>query len=164
MTPRQTTWTDRLFWVAIGIKGLDGGLQLLAGVLLLFIRPSTVTGLAHLVLTRDLLGNPSGTLAIHFEAATEHFAEGSTRLFAITYLLLHGAIKLALVIALLRKVMPAYPIAAVVLSAFVVYELFRATRTHSIALPIFAAMDILIIVFVVREYLQLRHDRSAGQT
>jgi uncharacterized membrane protein len=162
MATRQTTWTDRLFWVAIAVKGLDGGLQLIGGLVLLVIRPSVVTGLAHMVLTRDLLGNPNGLFALHFEAATEHFAQGGTRWFAITYLLLHGVVKVALVIALVRKVMPAYPIAAVVLGAFVIYEVFRAVRTHSIALPIFAAIDVLIIIFVVREYLELRRERATA--
>ena len=57
---------------------------------------------------------------------------------------------------------PAYPIAAVVLGAFVVYEVVRATRTHSIALPIFAAIDVLIIIFVVREYRELRRQRATA--
>jgi uncharacterized membrane protein len=51
-----------------------------------------------------------------------------------------------------------------VLGAFVVYEIFRAVHTHSIALPIFAAIDIVIIVLVIREYLQLRRERAAAAT
>jgi uncharacterized membrane protein len=163
MATRHTTWTDRLFRVAIAVKGLDGGLQLIGGLVLLVIRPSAVTGLAHMVLTRDLLGSPSSPFALHFQAATENFVQGSTRWFAITFLLLHGVVKVALVIALVRKIMPAYPIAAVVLGAFVVYEVFRAVRTHSIALPIFAAIDVLIIIFVVREYLELRRERATAR-
>jgi uncharacterized membrane protein len=64
------------------------------------------------------------------------------------------------VFALLKKVMPMYPVAAVVLAGFVVYELWRAVHTHSIALPFFAALDIVIIVLVMREYRQLRRERA----
>ena len=64
--------------------------------------------------------------------------------------------KLALVVALLRRWVPAYPVAIAVLGAFVVYEVYRATRTGSILLPVLAALDIAIIVVIVREYRLLR--------
>jgi len=60
--------------------------------------------------------------------------------------------------------MPLYPVAAVVLGAFVVYEVYRAVNTHSIALPIFAAIDVVIIILVIREYQQLRRERAESTT
>jgi uncharacterized membrane protein len=68
-------------------------------------------------------------------------------------------VKLALVLALLRRWVPAYPVAVVVLGVFVVYEVYRATRTGSILLPALAALDVAIIAVVVREYRLLRRDR-----
>ncbi|MGH3786695.1 MAG: DUF2127 domain-containing protein [Pseudonocardiaceae bacterium] len=78
----------------------------------------------------------------------------------MVYLGLHGVVKLALVAVLLRRWLPAYPIAVVVLGAFVVYELYRATRTGSMLLPLLAALDIAIIVVIVREYRLLRRERT----
>lgn len=112
------------------------------------------------MVTRDLLGDHEGTLARHLELAAGHFAEGRT--FAVVYLLAHGLIKLGLVWALAKKVIRAYPVAAVVLSAFVVYEIFRAIHTQSLALPFFAALDVVIVVLVLREYRQLKRDRVAA--
>ncbi len=160
----NSTTTDKLFRVAIAIKGLDGLGQLVLAIVLIFIPPTAITGLANDVVTRDLLGDPDGTLATHLQTAAHNFADGSSRAFAIGYLLLHAVIKLGLVAALLRKIMPLYPVAVVVLGAFVAYELYRAVRTHSIALPIFAAIDIVIIILVVREYLQLRRERAGSAT
>jgi uncharacterized membrane protein len=160
----NSTTTDKLFRVAIAIKGLDGLGQLVLGIVLIFIPPTVITGLANDVVTRDLLGDPGGTLSTHLQTAAHNFADGGSRAFAIGYLLLHAVIKLGLVAALLRKIMPLYPVAVVVLGAFVVYELYRAVRTHSIALPIFAAIDIVIIILVVREYLQLRRERATSAT
>jgi uncharacterized membrane protein len=154
----RRSMTERLFRIAIGIKGLDGGLQLLAGIVLIFVPATAITRLVDMVVTRELVGDPTGKLAVHLHAVANHFA-GGTRSFAIVYLLLHGIIKLALVVALWRKLMPAYPIAVAALGVFVVYEFLRATRTHSIALPIFAALDLVIIALVIREYLQLRRER-----
>ncbi|MFC0432200.1 DUF2127 domain-containing protein [Kutzneria buriramensis] len=160
----NSTTTDKLFKVAIAIKGLDGLGQLVLGIVLIFVPPTLITGLANEVVTRDLLGDPSGTLSTHLETAAHNFADGSSRAFAIGYLLLHAVIKLGLVAALLRKIMPLYPVAAVVLGAFVVYEVYRAINTHSIALPIFAAIDVVIIILVIREYQQLRRERAESST
>lgn len=162
MQRNPTTWTDRLFRIAVLLKGLDGGFQLVAGIALLFIPAKAITDLVQLIATRDLVGNPAERLAAtHLQTAVQDLVGGGTRTFVIIYLLVHAVIKLGLVIALLRKVTPAYPIAAVALAVFVVFEVLRAIQTHSVALPIFAALDVLIIVLVVREYLHLRRERVA---
>jgi uncharacterized membrane protein len=160
---RRSGGTDRLFRIAVILKGIDGGVQLLGGLLLIVVPPAAITGLANAIITRDLLGDPGGTLAQHLQTAASSFAGGGgggTRLFAIIYLLAHGVIKLALVWALLRKILIAFPIGVVVLTGFVVYEVWRAAHTHSIALPIFAALDVVIIVLVIREYFKLRRERA----
>jgi uncharacterized membrane protein len=69
-------------------------------------------------------------------------------------------VKLALVAALLRRWLPAYPIAVVLLGTFVVYELYRATRTGSVLLPLLAVLDIAIIAVIMREYRLLRRERT----
>jgi uncharacterized membrane protein len=154
--------TEKLFRVAIALKGIDGAVQVLGALLLVIVPSTAITGLAHAVITRDLLGDPSSVLARHLQTAAENFADGSTKTFAVVYLLAHGLIKLGLVVALGRKIVRAYPVAAVVLGAFVVYEVIRAVHTHSIALPFFAALDLVIIVLVLREYRELRAQRSAS--
>ncbi|RKT83853.1 Uncharacterized membrane protein [Saccharopolyspora antimicrobica] len=155
----QNTLTDKLFLAAVLIKGLDGAVQLIGGIVLAFLPPDTITRLAHAIVTRDLVGPPEGALAGHFEEAVRHFADGD-RTFVIAYLLLHGAIKLVLVIALLRKILPMYPVAVAALGLFVVFEVLRAARTGSIVLPLLAAIDVVIIILVVKEYLELRHRRT----
>nr|WP_051114892.1 DUF2127 domain-containing protein [Actinokineospora enzanensis] len=134
------------------LKGADGGIQLVCGIVLALVPPMVVSGLVHALITRDLVGDPDGSIAHHLEHATQEFVDGGTRAFAIFYLVLHGIIKLALVVALLRKIRWAYPVAAVVLAAFVVYEVYRSFRTGSVALPVFAAIDVVVIWLVLREY------------
>ncbi len=158
MSKAPKTTTEKLFDIAITVKGIDGAAQIIGAIVLAIIPPSVITGLAHSIVTRDLVGDQEGTLAHHLTKAAADFADGSTRWFALIYLLVHGLIKIGLVLALLRKIMPMYPVAVAVLGGFVFYELYRAIRTHSIALPIFAAIDIVIIILVLREYRQLRQE------
>jgi uncharacterized membrane protein len=158
----QKSGTDRMFAVAITIKGIDGGLQFLGALLLMVIPPTLITGAANMIITRDLLGDPSGTLSTHLAEAADHFANGSSRWFAIIYLLAHGVIKLVLVWALVKRVMWMFPVSVVVLAGFVVYEVWRAVHTHSIALPIFAAIDVVIIILIIREYQKLRREHQVA--
>jgi uncharacterized membrane protein len=149
--------TERLFRIAMFVKGLDGAVELIGAIALLLVPATLVNQLVADVISRDLVGSPDGFLARHLVAGTAEFASGN-RTFVILYLGLHGIVKLALVVALLRRWMPAYPVAAVVLSVFVAYELYRAVRTSSVVLPVLAAVDVLIIILVVREYLLLRRE------
>ena len=147
--------TERLFKLAMLIKGVDGAAELIGAILLLVVPGAAVQHLVAAIIGRDLLGPPDGFLARHLVAGTAEFASGS-RTFVVLYLGLHGIVKLALVFALLRRWVPAYPVAAVVLGVFVVYELYRAVHTGSVILPLLAALDILIIIMVIREYRLLR--------
>ncbi|MGE3286068.1 MAG: DUF2127 domain-containing protein [Pseudonocardia sp.] len=146
---------DRLFRAALLIKGVDGAAEFGAAVILALLPALTLQRLVADVLVRDMLGSSHGLIARHLETVSDAFANGS-RTFAVVYLGLHGLLKLGLVVALLRRWLPAYPVAAVVLGAFVAYELYRAVTHGSLVLPLLAALDALILVLVVREYRMLR--------
>lgn len=145
----------RLYRIALLAKGLDGAVELVLAIVLLVLPQQAVHRLVADVVTRDLLGPPDGTLSRHFVAGTAEFASGD-RTFVLAYLALHGLIKLALVVALLREWRAAYPAAIVVLGIFVGYEVYRATQTGSLLLPFLAVFDAAVIVLVWREYRALR--------
>jgi uncharacterized membrane protein len=147
--------TERFFKVALILKGLDGAAELVAAVVLLLVPAAAVDRLVAEVVSRDLLGPPDGFLARHLMAGTAEFASGN-RAFVLAYLGLHGAVKIGLVVALLSRWRPAYPVAAAVLGVFVAYEVLRAVRTGSMVLPFLAALDVIIIVLILREYRLLR--------
>lgn len=151
--------TERLFRAALLVKGIDGAAELVAAVALLLVPGATVHRLVADVLARDLLGSADGPVARHVATVADQFAAGN-RTFAVVYLGLHGVVKIGLVVALLRRWQPAYPVAIAVLGAFVGYELYRAVRTGSLLLPALALLDIAIIVVILREYRLLRRGRS----
>jgi uncharacterized membrane protein len=152
--------TDRvaghsLFRTALLLKGLDGAVELFAAVALVVATPDVLEGFVRVVLEHHLLGGPQSDLAVRFARGEEQLV-GAGRTFAVVFLALHGLIKCGLVVAMARRIRPAFPVAAAVLGLFVVYEIYRATRTGSVLLPLFAALDLLIIALIVREYLRLR--------
>jgi len=145
---------EGLFRTALLVKGLDGAVELLVAAVLAFGVAAPLDELVRAVLDHHLLGGRYGVLAERF-AAAEGRLTGPDRTFAVVYLGLHGLIKCGLVVAMARRVRPAYPVAAVVLGVFVAYELYRAAHTGSILLPVFAAIDLGIIVLILREYRRL---------
>jgi uncharacterized membrane protein len=155
MADARARRTERWFKAALLLKGLDGAAELVAAVALLLVPAAAVDRLVAVVVSRDLLGPPDGFLARHLMAGTAEFAAGN-RTFVLVYLGLHGVVKIGLVAALLSRWRPAYPVAAAVLGVFVAYEVLRAVRTGSVVLPFLAALDVVIIVLVLREYRMLR--------
>jgi uncharacterized membrane protein len=74
-------------------------------------------------------------------------------------------VKLGLVVALLRQVLPAYPVAAGVLAVFCAYEVYRAVDRDAWSMWAAAALDLVVVVLVLREYRRLRsRRRRAGGT
>jgi len=141
------------------IKGIDGVLELIGGGLLLVVPPSAITVLARSLTQHELSADPQDLVATHVRAAAEHLTgSAGTRRFGVLFLIGHGAIKLLLVYALVRRIRPAYPVAIMFLAAFVLYESYRFAMSSSVPLLIFAALDTGITAMVIREYLGLRRD------
>ncbi|MGY1729983.1 DUF2127 domain-containing protein [Geodermatophilus sp. SYSU D01045] len=157
------TTTDRLLRAALFVKGLDGATELLAGLALLAAGPRALDGLTRGVVGHHLLGSPDGAPAGRVLAGEA--ALGADRTFAVVYLTLHGLVKLGLVVALLREVRPAYPVAAAVLGVFGVYEVYLAVDRGSWGMWAAGGLDLLLTALVLREYRRLRsRRRRAGGT
>ena len=148
----RRTPLDWFYDIGVIIKGIDGAIEFLAG-LVLWISPRVV----HLVLTA-IAGE-----AREGKTATRHFIAGyvarldsqlarSGLVFLIVFLVIHGAVKLALVYCLLRKIHRAYPIALAVLTAFLAYQIYALVTAPSIGFVIFTVLDAIIIYLVYREY------------
>ena len=86
--------------------------------------------------------------ARHLSLASEHFAA--------IYLLIHGAIKIALVGALLKHKLWAYPIAGVVFGVFIIYQIYRFTLTHGVGLIALSLFDLVVIWLICLEYRALK--------
>ena len=156
-TPRQKL--HRLFEIGIIIKGVDGVLEILGGVLFLFVSPRTLNSIVIFLTAHELSEDPHDLVARWLRHAVENLSS-DTKLFASVYLLIHGLIKVFLVAGLLRGKLWAYPTALGVLGTFILYQLYRFTHTHSLALLAFTVFDIVIVFLVWREY---RVQRRPGE-
>jgi uncharacterized membrane protein len=146
----------RSFQLGITLKGVDGLLESIAGIVLA-IDPSLLNRFGLTLWASELLRHP-GRLSQHLAHASENLAYASPG-FAAAYLVLHGGVKIILVIALWANKLWAYPLAIFAFGAFVFYQVLRFTHTHSIGLVLLTIGDIAIIWLTWMEYLEQKRLR-----
>jgi len=151
--PERDRALDRTFEVTVVLKGLDGLLETVGGLLLLLVSPSSLNSLAARLTQHELSRDPHDWFAhrlLHATANLDH-----TRTFGALYLLSHGVAKIVLAVALLRRQRWAYPATLVFLGAFVVYQIYRMTYAPSVGLALLTAFDLAIMILTWREYRRL---------
>lgn len=152
---RNRDLLDQAFLVGIVLKGLDGVLEVVGGVLLLVITPTTIDRVTRWLTQHELSEDPHDFIATHVLHAAGKLTTGSLR-FGAVYLLLHGAVKIVLVTALLQNKLWAYPWTIAFLLAFIGYQAYRLTFGLSIALLGLTIFDAIVVWLVWREYLKQR--------
>jgi uncharacterized membrane protein len=146
---------DRLFEIGIILKGLNGLVELLGGVLLLLVTPSDIHHLVAAVTQGELSEDPDDFVA-RYLLHTADGLSGHEVIFGAVYLLLHGAVKVVLVIALLVNKLWAYPCMITVLLIFIGYQLYRIALQPSLGLAALTVFDALIVALTWREYRRQR--------
>jgi uncharacterized membrane protein len=142
---------DRAFAVGIILKGLDGVLEVVGGLLLLVVSPATIDQLTRALTQHELSEDPHDFLATHLLHAAGSLSGSSLR-FGAAYLLLHGVVKVLLVTALLRDKIWAYPWMIAFLIVFIVYQVYRMTFAFSIGLLGLTIFDLVVVWLTYREY------------
>jgi len=156
----QTTVLDRTFRISLLLKGLDGVLELIGGILLLLVTPAQIGDVARFLTQHELTQDPRDFVANSLLHMTANLS-GSASLFGAVYLLLHGVVKIVLVWAVLKEKLWAYPWMIAFLLLFIVYQLYRISVSFSWGMVLLTAFDIFIVWITWREY---RMRRSQGRT
>ena len=150
-TARNEKTLHDLFLISMWIKGLVGVIQAVGGALLLTVSHHALTAFVMSMTTPELSEDPHDLIATFLTRSAAHFS-GGTQLFASVYLISHGAIKILLVVALLRNKLWSYPVSLWVLCAFIVYQCYRYTHTHSPWLVMLTALDVVVLFLIFHEY------------
>jgi uncharacterized membrane protein len=152
-------WLDRVFEIGIIAKGLNGAIELLGGLLLLFVTPDWIRHMAVSLTRVELSEDPHDFIATHLLHTTNGLT-GNAVLFGAVYLLTHGAVKVVLVVALLLNKLWAYPWLIVVLLLFIGYQLYRISLAPTAGLIALTIFDVVIVLLTWREFRQQRRIRN----
>ena len=140
-----------LFELGVFLKFLNGLLEVAGAVFLFFSTPQSLSKLAATLLTNELLEDPKDLVANTVLHAV-HRLSANAQIFASVYLLIHGIVKVGLVIALWKKKLWAYPLAGVVLVLFTIYQVYLFSHSRSPFQLFLTAIDVLILLLLWSEY------------
>jgi uncharacterized membrane protein len=155
---RRSTF-ERVYSVVVAVKGLDGLVELVAGLILL-VAPR-LTGSALEALATELA---EGTSPLRAAAARSIAAAGGGLVTGAAplavFLLVHGVVKLLTVSALLRRAIRWYPWALLALCALLVVQLVGVLSAPAVGGWVLVALDVVVITLVGWEYERLRRERE----
>jgi uncharacterized membrane protein len=145
------TATDKAFRISLYLKGLDGILEIIGGVLLLIIKPEQINHLARWLTEGELSEDPHDFIANHI-LKTAHDLTGAGLVFGAIYLLSHGITKVFLIIQVFRDRLWAYKALIVVIGLFVVYQVYRMVIKFSVSMMLLTLFDLVVIYLTQNEY------------
>jgi uncharacterized membrane protein len=157
-----TTPLDKIFKISLALKGLDGVLELVGGILLLLVSPAQMVSVVHFLTQHELSEDPNDLVAttlVHWAGAMTV----SATLFGAVYLLLHGLVKVVLVWAVLRDKLWAYPWMIAFLLVFIAYQGYQLLVAFTWGMVLLTAFDIFIVWLTWHEYRAHRARTAADQ-
>ena len=159
--PEQRSKLHVAFEVGVILKGINGLLELVGGVLLLVFPPNTLQALIVRLTQNELSEDSHDFIATHLRQAA-HSLSASGELFVAIYLLSHGIIKVALVYGLVRDKLWAFPWAIGVFAAFGVYQIYRYFFQPSGWLIALTVLDVVVILLTLAEWRRVKRARHVA--
>lgn len=148
------------FEASLWIKGIFALIEISGGVAAYFVTQQFLVEIASAVTQGELTEDPHDLVANYLLHSAQNLSIGAQN-FTAFYLFSHGAIKLWLIVGLLREKLWYYPTAMVVFGLFILYQLYRFGSTHSLLLLLITAVDVVVIALTWHEYRYLlRRTRS----
>jgi uncharacterized membrane protein len=152
MPNRNTSnFLRRLFRVSLALKAVDGVLETAGGILLAIFNRGTLNHMVIALTQHELTEDPKDFVANHLRSLVGHLTS-DVKLFAVAYLLIHGLLKVALAINLLKGRTWVYPWAMGFFSLFMAYEAYRLSYAHSLAMACFFSLDLAIVALLYWEH------------
>jgi len=151
----------QIFEVSLLLKGAHALIECVGGLVLAFVSTDTIVSWVKTMTQEELIEDPQDFIASHLMNLAASFSVSSQHFYAF-YLLSHGLVKVALVIGLLRNKLWAYPASLVVLSLFIVYQVYRYSYTHSVGLIVLTVFDVFVMFLIWHEYRLVSRKISPG--
>src|SRR3984893_1168800 len=151
---RANRIAHRFFELGILIKGIDGAFEFVGGLLLAFLSPAAINRLVFFLVEDELKEDPAAlasNLLLHITRSAI-----KVKVSASVFLIIHGAVKLALVIGLATHRLWSYPLAILVFTGFTIYQLYQLSQQYSLFMVTVTVLDVMVIILVIAEYRHMK--------
>ncbi len=153
----------RLFDIGVLLKRIDGILETVGGFLFLFTNRTTMNRIVIALTQHELLEDPDDWIANSLRQALSHLS-ASGKLFGGIYLLVHGPLKIFLLVSLLYNKLWAFPLAIAILIAFIGYQIYRVSLYLSWSLVFLSVFDIAVVLLIWHEYRYVKRRTEQRRT
>src|ERR1700742_223900 len=154
MAAQKSSAMHKAYVFTLGVKGFDGALEMLAGLVILLTGPQRLYRWVVRVTAPELYDG-SHVAAVHaIRKGAEHLDTTGAH-FVEFYLVVHGLLKLGLVLVLLRGGGRwIFPVGTLILLGFISYMGWRLSEQWSNWLLGFALFDVLTLALVLNEWVK----------
>lgn len=152
----------RAYRIGIAVKGFDGAVELLAG-LMLWIFPDTLAAMLGPLANPVAGDHPVRNFLSYWAGRMDQELGSGPNAFVVFFLLAHGIVKVVLVYCLYKEYHWIYPYGIAVLVLFTVYQLYVLIQRPTVGIGLFTVLDVVIIWLVWREWRELRRRSLQGQ-
>ena len=153
---RRELVLDWVFLIGVLLKAVDGLIELVFGIPALFISPAQLVSLTSALTAGELAADPHDLLANLLLRATSGLSADAL-LVSGGYLIVHGAVKVAIVVALVLGSRRVYPWSVGALGVLLIVQLVDLILAFSIGVLLLVVLDSVIIWLTVREW---QHGRT----
>lgn len=160
---KPATLLDKTYEIGIIIKGIDGILELIGGILILTLNANAIHGITQFLTENALASDPDNIIAIHIAKLGSDLAS-NRNYFAAAFLLTHGLVKVVLVVCLLLNKVWAYPWALGALGLFLIYQVYQLVTAPTFPMAFLSVLDAVIIWLVYREWQQQKARQNQVET
>jgi uncharacterized membrane protein len=157
---REATIRSVFRWSLI-LKAIDSAIEMAAGVALYLVSHSAIVSFVHWLTRTELMEDPRDFLANMLMHSAEALSVPKKTAAAV-YLLSHGAIKLFLVVMVLRGKNWAYPLFMAALVLLIAYQCYQIALAFSLWLAVLTVFDALVLILTWHEYGLHRRMKAAG--
>ena len=152
---RREERLHRFFEITLLLKALFAAGEIVAAIGIYVVPLDLVADFVGAVTDAELARHPRDIVAAHLADWAQNLSVG-TKHFVALYLLSHGVVKLWVIIGLMRERLWYYPVALVLFTLFVLYQIHRYMLTHSVSLILITVVDLVVIGLTWHEYRYLR--------
>ncbi len=146
---------DLLFRIGMGWRIFYGSLRLMLGFALLRVIGTPLAYLFYRIMSPAIIEDPNDFLLRVTGPLLQHLSLTVTY-FLAAYLIFWGIVDIFFSISLLKHRMWAFPVSIYLIGAFVLYELYRFSHTHSLILAGVIAIDLVLLWLIREEYHELK--------
>ncbi len=154
---------DLFFRIGMAWRIFYGFLRLTLGFILLRLIGVPLSGIFYKIMSHELIEDPTDFFVQTIGPLLQQMSVTITY-FLAAYLIFWGIIDILLSINLLKRKLWAFPISICLIGAFVLYEIYRFSYTHSFALASIIVADLILIWLIKKEYCKLKSSYSKLET